>query len=63
VGSDSSFDLSEGVVELLDLSHTGVGEGGEESKSLIDCSGSFVVFSDLSFVFSVLLFSYEVGFG
>lgn len=46
VGSDSGLDLSEGVMELLDLGEGGVGEGGEEGKSLVDGTGGSVVLSN-----------------
>lgn len=61
MGSDSGLDLSEGVVELLDLSEGGVGEGGDQSEGLINGSGGLVVLSDQRLEFFVLLFSNKVS--
>jgi hypothetical protein len=33
---DFAFNLLEGVLELLDLDHRGVGQGAQKSEGLID---------------------------
>jgi len=61
VGLDSGFDLSEWVLEFLDLNKGWVAQLGEEGKSIIDGSGGVVQFSDLSIELFMSLFSEEIG--
>lgn len=56
---DLSLDVLEGVLELLDLDQRGVGQSGNQGKSLVDGSGGSVEFFNLSLVVGVLLLSDE----
>lgn len=61
VGSDSGFNLSEGVLEFLDLNKGWVAQLGDEGEGFIDGSCGIIQFSDLSIEFFMSLFSEEVS--